>query len=162
MAEAKLVYEPGNIEKRPENEGLHQEELGNLLQRMQEAGVEYSVVDTSGASREDLEDMYSQLAVSPSVRKRYRVKRLFGTNKYPGSRFGRGVPALVVLDNGRPTDVYPHEEEGGKIVTIRDYVDTLNGGARRRELAARMDALRKKIGHIDATARELIDEGRRR
>jgi hypothetical protein len=162
MSEIKLVYEPGNVEKGPENEGLRQEEMDRLLQRIKEAGLEYSVVDTSGASRQELEDMYTQLAVTPSVRKRYGVKRIFGTNKYPGSHFGRGVPALVVLENGRPVDVYPHEEKGGKIMTIRDYIDTLKRGARGRELAARMDALREKIGRVDRTARELIDEGRRR
>jgi hypothetical protein len=70
-----------------------------------------------------------------------------------------------VLESGRPQDVFPHEE-GGKIVTIKDYLERLakgeEGARDGRTLAKRMDALRAKIGYVGATARELIDEGRRR
>ena len=69
----------------------------------------------------------------------------------------------MVLENGRPVDVYPHEEQDGTIVTIRDYLERIGGGAEGggSELARRMDALRARIGRVDATARELIEEGRR-
>ncbi|HEU4759279.1 MAG TPA: hypothetical protein VFT91_04780 [Dehalococcoidia bacterium] len=163
--EIKLYYDPSSVQPRPENEGLQDEGVERLLRRVREAGVAYSVVDVSDMGRDQLEDVYARQAVAPSVRQRYGIRRVFGTNKYPGAFFGKGVPALVVLEDGRPQDVYPHEGEGGGIVTIKDYVDKLAargraGGGRR--LARRMDALRAKIGYVGASARELIDEGRRR
>ncbi len=162
--EIKLYYDPDSVQGRPVNDGLHEEGVERLLVRVKEAGVAYSVVDVSDLPRQELEDIYTRQAVVPSVRKRYGIRRIFGTNKYPGAFFGKGVPALVVLEDGRPQDVYPHEGEGGRIVTIKDYVDKLAAGGRAgagRELAKRMDALRAKIAYVGATARELIDEGRR-
>jgi len=38
------------------------------------------------------------------------------------------IAKLVVLENGRPQDVYPHEE-GGTIVTIKEYLSKLAKGA---------------------------------
>jgi hypothetical protein len=160
-----FYYDSNDTEPWPENEGLYGQRMEPLLGQVKEAGIDYRVVDPSDLSREELEDAYIRLAVPPSVRKRYGIKRIFGTNKYPGSFFGRQVPALVVLENGRPQDVFPHEE-GGKIVTIKDYLERLTKGEEGvrdgRALAKRMDALRAKIGRVGATARELIDEGRRR
>lgn len=163
MSEIKIYYDPGGAEPGPENEGLYPEGASGLMTKLGEAGVAYSAIDVSGLARHEREDLYTRLAVTPSVRRRYRVKRIFGTNKYPGSRFGKGVPALVVLEDGRPQDVYPHEEEGGKVVTIKEYVDRVaRNGKRGRELVRRMNALRAKIGRVGVSARELIDEGRRR
>jgi len=161
MTEIKLFYDPRDVERRPENEGLYGTDPGRLLSRVKEAGLSYDVIDVSAMRRDELEDMYSRLAVTPSVRKRYRVKRIFGTNKYPGCRFGKGVPALIVLEDGRPQDVYPHEE-GGKIVTIKDYVDELERSRRNTELVKRMDALRARIGKVGVSVRALVNEGRRR
>lgn len=133
--------------------------LGEVLK---EAGVAYRAVDVSALSPNELEDVYARMAVTPSVRKGYRIRHIFGTNKYPGSRFGREEPALVVLEDGRPQDVYPHEE-GGKTVMITDYIKRLRSTRRgRASLAARMDALRATIGRVGATSSELVDEGRRR
>ncbi len=142
----------------PENEGVER-----AVRQIREAAIEYRVVDAGAMTREEAQSAYERLAVPPSVRRRYRVRRVFGTNKYTGGFFGKGVPALVVLENGRPQDVYPHEEQDGTIVTIKDYLDRLTRGeAGGRELARRMDALRVRVGDVGVTARELIDEGRRR
>ena len=47
-------------------------------------------------------------------------------------------------------------------MTIRDYLERIGGaGAGGSELARRMDTLRARIGRVDATARELIEDGRR-
>ncbi len=162
MTEIKLFYDPHGHERRPENEGLYDTEPDRLLSRVKEAGLSYDVIDVSAMPRGEIEDAYSRLAVTPSVRKRYRVKRIFGTNKYPGCRFGKGVPALIVLEDGRAQDVYPHEEEGGKIVTIKDYVDGLERARRNTELVKRMDALRARIGKVGVSVRALVHEGRRR
>jgi len=156
-----LYYDPEHVLATPENEGLYGQEPDRLLGRIKEAGVEYRVIDPSKLSREELEDAYSRLAVPPSVRKRYGIKRIFGTNKYPGSHFGRGVPALVILEDGRPQDVFPHEE-GGKVMTIKDYLQRLTRRKLGRELARRMDAVRSQIGRVDVSARALIDDSRRR
>jgi len=159
-----LYYDEDAVLDVPENEGLPESGVGPLVHRIRETGAAYEVVDVSEFSREQLEDAYVSRAVPPSVRRQYGVKRVFGTNKYAGSRFGRGVPALVVLDNGRPVDVYPHEEEG-RIVTIADYMKRLGGtdrAARGAELARRMDAVRARFTGVGMTARELVEEGRRR
>lgn len=152
----------------PENEGLPQEGLEPIVRRLRESPAAYTadvdLVDVSKYTREQLEDAYVSRAVPPSVRRQYGVKRVFGTNRYAGSRFGRGVPALVVLDGGRPVDVYPHEEEG-RIVTIADYLRRLEGGgapADGEALIARMDAVRARFKGVGMTATELIKEGRRR
>lgn len=158
MTEARFYYRSAE-ERSRDRERQDPDVLGRVIR---EAGVEYRAVDTSGLEREELEDAYAQLAVTPSVRRGYRIKHIFGTNKYPGSKFGKDVPALVVLENGRPQDVYPHEE-GGRLVTIKDYLDGLRKSGRSgAELARRMDALSAKIGKIGVSTSELIEQGRRR
>ena len=165
MSEVAVYYDAGGGDSaQPRSLGL-----GEVTRRLREAGVEYRVVDGGQLSHEEREAAYHNLAVRPSVRRRYRVRRVFGTNKYPGSFFGSGVPALVVIEDGRPVDVYPHEEQDGTIVTIDDYLRGLGGGDRadeaadagdRAALARRMDALRSSIGAVGVTARELIEDGR--
>ncbi len=158
-----LYYDPDAVLDVPENAGLPDGGVEPVLRRIREAGATYEVVDVSGYTRDELEDVYVSRAVPPSVRRQYGVKRVFGTNRYAGSRFGRGVPALVVLQDGRPVDVYPHEEEG-RIVTINDYMKRLGPGtaAGGAELAARMDAVRRRFTGVGMTATELVNEGRRR
>lgn len=159
-----IYYDPEAVRDWAENAGLYGHGLEPLLRRIHEAGTAYRIVDVSGRSPDELQDEYMRLAVVPSVRKRYRVGRVFGTNKYHGAYFGKEVSALVVLEDGRPVDVYPHEEEG-RIVTIADYVERIARGdeaARRRALARRMDALRTRIGRVDVLTSELVEAGRRR
>ena len=161
MGEIEVYYSTGGMrEDHPANAGVG-EGLPRLTRQIREAGAAYSVVDAGEMTRHDREEAYHSRAVRPSVMRRYRVRRIFGTHKYPGQYFGSEVPALVVLEDGRPVDIYPHEEQDGTIVTIRDYLDRIRGGVRGGELARRMDALRGRIGPVGATARELIEEGRR-
>ena len=162
MSDLEVYYNAGEVrEGDPVNGGLSADDLPRLERQLREVGAEYRVV--GGLTQQEREEAYVSRAVRPSVSKRYRVRRVFGTNKYSGQDFGGAVPALVVLENGRPVDVYPHEEQDGTIVTIRDYLERIGGGAEGggSELARRMDALRARIGRVDATARELIEEGRR-
>ena len=159
--EVEVYYGDGEpSDNHPANAGL--ERLGRLTVRLQEAAAVYNVVDADELTEQDREEAYRSRAVRPSVSNRYRVRRVFGTNRYPGQYFGKAVPALVVMEGGRPVDVYPHEEQDGTIVTIRDYLDGL-GGARRddTELARRMDALSARIGRVGMTASELVEDGRR-
>ena len=162
MSDFEVYYNASEVrEGDPVNGGLSADDLPRLERQLREVGAEYRVVD--GLTQQEREEAYVSRAVRPSVSKRYRVRRVFGTNKYSGQDFGGAVPALVVLENGRPVDVYPHEEQDGTIVTIRDYLERIGGGAEGggSELVRRMDALRARIGRVDATARELIEEGRR-
>ena len=158
----------------PANEEPAGDGLARLTHRLEETGIAYRVVDADALTPQGREEAYHSLAVRPSVRRRYRVRRVFGTNKYPGSFFGAAVPALVVFEDGRPVDVYPHEQQDGTIVTIEDYLDRIEGaaggagavraagGADGAALARRMDALRARIGRVSVSARDLIEDGRRR
>ncbi len=159
MPEYEFYYDPNDISDTPENR-----DLARAARRIQEAGAAYRVVDASQMTREQAGRTYIERAVPPSVSRRYRVRRVFGTNKYAGGSFGKGVAALVVLEDGRPADVYPHEEQDGTIVTINDYLDRQQraNGPDSSDLVARMDALRATIGPVGVRARDLIDEGRRR
>jgi len=67
-------------------------------------------------------------AVGPSVLKKYRIRQVFGSRRNSGWLFGKGVPALIVVDPGKqyPEDVYPRKE-GGQIVTINDFLKSLLG-----------------------------------
>ena len=162
MSEFEVYYSAGQVlEGEPANAGLSAGDLPRLERQLREVGAEYRVVD--GLTQQEREEAYVTRAVRPSVSKRYRVRRVFGTNKYSGQYFGGAVPALVVLENGRPVDVYPHEEQDGTIVTIRDYLERIGGsaGGGGTDLVRRMDALRERIGRVDVTARELIEDGRR-
>jgi hypothetical protein len=160
-----LYYTPGDVSDEPANRGIREQGIEPLLAALREAGVDYRVVDVSARTREELQDEYLRLAMRPSVSNRYRVRHIFGTNKYGGGFFGRGVPALIVLDDDRPIDIFPHEEDGGRIVTIADYVARRrrgDEGERRKALARRMDALRRRIGPVGVSTAELVAEGRRR
>ncbi|MYE46988.1 MAG: hypothetical protein F4X25_09675 [Chloroflexi bacterium] len=160
MEEFEVYYTTGEVQAGdPANAGISPGDLPRLERQVRETGVAYRVVE--GLTEQEREEAYVSRAVRPSVSKRYRVRRIFGTNKYSGQYFGGAVPALVVLENGRPVDVYPHEEQDGTIVTIRDYLDRLGGGSGGADLARRMDALRARIGGVDVSVRELIEDGRR-
>ncbi len=162
MEEFEVYYTTGEVkDEEPANAGLSAADLPRLERQVRETGVAYRVVE--GLTQQEREEAYVSRAVRPSVSKRYRVRRVFGTNKYSGQYFGGAVPALVVLENGRPVDVYPHEEQDGTIVTIRDYLDRIGGsdGGDGADLARRMDALRARIGRVGVSARELIEDGRR-
>ena len=159
-----IYYGGGDVSDDPVNAGLKEHGLEALMRRVREAGIANRIVDVSARSTDELRDEYMRVAVVPSVRRRYRVAQVFGTHKYPGAYFGRSVPALVVLEDGRPVDIYPHEEEG-RVVTIADYVERAGRGdesARRFALVRRMDTLRARIGHVDVPTDALVEEGRRR
>jgi hypothetical protein len=103
------------------NRGL--EDVPILLGRAGQVGANAEDVDTAKMTEEDRFDYYSRHAVVPSFVNRYAIRQVFGSRRRGGTFFGREIPALIVMANGdkSPIDVYPHQE-GGNIVTIRDFL----------------------------------------
>ena len=89
------------------------------------ASIKSQRVDTAKLSDEELYEVYMQ-AVIPSVRKKFGIRRVFGSRKRSGYLFGKGVPALLVYDHEGeyPVDVYPHKEVG-RIITIEEFLQEL-------------------------------------
>lgn len=105
----------------PTNKGY--KNVTNLLRLLSHKGVESETFDTDTLPTDDLLTAYND-AVIPSVRRKFGIRRVFGSRRKSGSFFGREVPALLVYeDEGEvPVDVYPHELGQGKIRTIESYL----------------------------------------
>lgn len=84
-------------------------------------GIECKFIDTAEMSEDELMDCYIR-TILPSVKHHYRVRTVFGSNKYPGVFFGKQQPALLV--EGDQWNVYPHEKDGKK-VTIEEFLQKL-------------------------------------
>ena len=59
----------------------------------------------------------------------------FQESRLKGGFFGRKVPALFVTGEivEYPIDIYPHEEKGGKILTIKEFLESLSNDFRKGE-----------------------------
>lgn len=97
--------------------------IQSQLQKLQAAGIEVAMIDTASMSEQEIYEHYIGEAIYPSVRKQYRIRQLFGTQKKSGNFFGRQQPALLVYegDSRHPIDVYPRDESG-KRVSIEDIL----------------------------------------
>ncbi len=159
----KLYYAENDVMEVSENRGFDPLKIHALLSRLKEQHeIDFTIVDVSQCSAAELNRAYDA-AVKAAVWNRYPIRKVFGTNKSSASFFGGGVPALLVYEAERPVHVFPHEEPGGEAATIRDYLDKLlRGDGGGKELAQRMDELRKAIGPVGATTNELVQEGRHR
>src|SRR4051812_30682373 len=96
----------------PENAGYDYQRVVDALERRLAGGDSYEVTDTSGWSDDERDRLYIDGAVAAvaAAGNRYRVGRVFGSNRHPGDDFGASVPALLIYaDRGDtyPTDVYP-------------------------------------------------------
>jgi hypothetical protein len=160
----KLYYRAGNKLDARASKDFQIEEIRAILKQLATRGVQFEIVETSTLPDEALMEAYLE-AVKSAVLRKYRVRQVFGSQRHPGRLFGKEVPALVVYENHVPSDVYPHEE-GGRIVTIREFLEgMLHNGAERataRQAAARMDERRARLGPIGVKVSELIREGRHR
>jgi hypothetical protein len=104
----------------PENAGYTFPAILRELARRGEAGHSYAVIDTTNLSDDQRAQLYIGTAVV-AAGNRYRVARVFGSNRHPGQDFGWRVPALLVYAakaDTYPVDVYPHEFKDGRIETI--------------------------------------------
>ncbi|MBI1741484.1 hypothetical protein HYR54_00260 [Candidatus Acetothermia bacterium] len=165
----RLYYDAETIRKAPANEGFDLKAIYLLLKALEKQGVSSELIDTHSMTETELSQVYLYSTAPTQIRK-YAVRQVFGSRRRSGWLFGRSVPALLVYEgeNAYPTDVYPHNR-GGRIITIREYLDTLQCMPTTKEkyaealqAAKHMDARRAKLGPIKITVSELIHEGRRR
>ena len=78
-------------------------------------------IDTDRLSDRELAEAYVHAAMA-AVLTKHPVRQVFGSRRHSGWLFGRQVPGLVVLDDeGRAVDVFPHQEGKGR-VEIADYL----------------------------------------
>lgn len=111
------------------NRGFHIHQVLDQLEQLRlKGGHQVEIIDTTEMSDDDRFSLYLNEAIV-AARRRYRVRRTFGSNSRPGKGLGREVPALIVYSEGsqRPEDVYPHESSIGEITTIADYLLRLTG-----------------------------------
>ena len=95
----------------------------SYLNELKKAGISVDLFDTAEISDSELYGHYIKEAVPSSVRKRYRIAHLFGTQKRSGIFFGKEQPSLLFYAEGSnvPTDVYPHDKEGRRI-SIEEFL----------------------------------------
>lgn len=133
----RLVFYYSNLEAPldvPANKGFDLNEILTLLKSLRSKGIEYETVESSALPEVELSEAYVNAAV-PSVYKKYRIRKIFGSRRRSGWLFGKGVPGLLVYEEGDkyPSDVFPHEELNGNIVTVKDYLENLLPSTPRHE-----------------------------
>jgi len=162
----KLYYAEETTTETVANRGFQLNEIRVLMEQLEACGTRVELIDTSSLPDEELYSAYGQ-AIIPAVHRHYPIRKIFGSKKRSGWLFGKSVPALLVYnnENHHPTDVYPHQD-GGRIITIREFLESLMKSKATRsaalQAAARMDERRTRIGPIGFKASDLIREGRSR
>lgn len=93
------------------------------LRQLKEAGITIEIVDTAGMTEQELYYFYTE-GYFPSIRKHFRIRQVFGSQNRSGAFFGREQPALLVHsgDSKYPLDIYPHDENGKRIL-IEEYLE---------------------------------------
>ena len=102
-------------------------EVSRLIERLKDLkskSLQIRILDIGNMPKDEVFKIYAN-AWRPSVHKKYKIRRVFGTHRQPGILFGR-KPALLVYeaDSEYPTDIYPHDAHG-RIVTIEEFIDNL-------------------------------------
>jgi len=124
VVKLKLYY---NSKQHPQNDPANQgfSEAMDLLAVLESQGIHCDRIDTVRLPNEKVYEAYAD-AWTPSVSRKFAIRRVFGTRRRSGCYFGREVPALLVYEdsNGDPIDVYPHEKLG-RTVTIKDFLKGL-------------------------------------
>ncbi len=93
--------------------------IKTLLEETRGSSVVVEERDLTGYDQEGRIDLYLKYAIPPSIFRRYRIRKIFGSRKYPGFLFGN-VPALVVYyaSSRFPAEIYPHETGIGSVVFL--------------------------------------------
>lgn len=94
------------------------------LSSLNESNCEKKFIDVNGISPDKKFEYYSK-AWAPSVVKKYKIRKVFGTHRNPGSFFGE-VPALLAYEDNaqHPADVFPHDKHG-RLVTIEEFLNAV-------------------------------------
>jgi len=94
------------------------------LQNLKRKNTQLKITDVSSIPKDEIFKIYAN-AWKPSVYKKYKIRRVFGSHRQPGIRFGI-KPALLVYESEAeyPTDVYPHDVHGREI-TIDDFLNNI-------------------------------------
>jgi imidazolonepropionase-like amidohydrolase len=90
-----------------------------LLKILKARGIKIRIVDTAGWDREMLYEVFRR-----ACRTSKSSGEIFGPRKRRGCFFGREVPALLLIRDGRIVNVYPQKRDG-KTETIVDCLQTL-------------------------------------
>lgn len=100
------------------------EKITSKLKKLKGKVANIKSVDICNETKDKRYDLYSK-TWTPSVFKKYRIRKVFGTQRNPGTLFGE-VPALLVYDDSDnfPSDVYPHDKHG-KVETIEEYLNSI-------------------------------------
>jgi len=98
-------------------------DVNNLLGLLNGKGIISEIINMDSLSEEDVLKAYLD-AIIPSVFRKFGIRRIFGSRRRSGWLFGRGVPALLVYQEGNasPIDVYPHDDGQGRIRTVREFL----------------------------------------
>jgi hypothetical protein len=119
MEEYVLYCNQSAILDLPCNSGIR--EALERIEELRRQGMNIRIVDTAQMSEDELQTAYLK-AITPSVMKKYAIRKVFGSQQHAGSTFGRGVPALAVQsESGRMTDVFPHRE-AERVVTMNEFL----------------------------------------
>jgi hypothetical protein len=110
----------------PANAGFDHAAITTRLGELRARGLECEFIDVEALSDEQRSDLYAQaLTAVARAGNRYRIRQVFGSRRDGGGRhLGSGVPALLVFEDGRPTDIYPHQVGDG-YETICAYLAVL-------------------------------------
>ncbi len=104
------------------------EEVSRLRKKLQDISrkrnVKLKIIDISNMPKDEVFKIYES-AWGPSIYKKYKIRRVFGSHRQSGIFFGE-KPALLVYesDGKHPTDVYPHDIHG-KVITIENFLMTI-------------------------------------
>ena len=113
-------YEP--IED-PANRGFN--EVDKLWEKLPK-NINKEKIDIKDMDEEELGKIYSRSWYPSIFTKKYKIRQVFGSRKRSGCFFAKEVPALFVYEDIEyPIDVYPHEEKGRKVVTIKEFLEKL-------------------------------------
>ena len=96
-----------------------------LLERTKQLGVNVEIVDTSRISDKERMKLYLDSIVG-SVIQKATIRRVFGSNRDPGCKFGRQVPAMQIIDAEVCVDIYPQKRSivDGQEKTIMAYLES--------------------------------------